>query len=304
MKVAGSGFLLVDLSALDASAGQTVWVNKGSLGDFIAIGAPAKATVAGQQGVTFDGASGYQGPLAPPELLGGQGRTIEVWAFNPAIECTPCIETMVAWGHRGGPCASNLTFGFGDNATWGAIGGWCDNGDMPWNSAGGSPPLGEWRHLVYTYDPNLNGGTTYLYDNGVMVNQEATGPLTTNPGYIDLAMQNNSANPMDLFNAEIGALSMAAIRVHDGALSADDVLYNYRAGIAGQGLIKPDLDLNGTVDAADFVLFSQCVTGARIPVADDCKVADFDGDNDVDMADFGIYQRCFNGALPAIPGCD
>lgn len=305
-KVAGSGILLVDLGATDATAGQAVWVNKGSLGDFAAIGQPVLGTVAGEQAVSFDGTTAYQGPLAPPELRGTQGRTIEVWAYNPLIECSACIETMVAWGHRGGnPCGSNLAFGYGDHGTWGAVAGWCDNGDLGWNDIGGSPTLGEWHHLVYTYDPTLEGGTTILYDNGVQANSEVSGAMLTHPGNINLAVQNLSANPMDLFTtAEMGALSLAVVRVHDGVLTADEVLFNYKLGIRGLGQIRPDLDLNGYVDAMDFAIFFPCATGPDVPASEACRIADFDNDDDVDQVDFGIYQRCFSGETPATYGCD
>jgi len=303
-KIAGSGFLLVDLSATDATAGQATWINKGSLGDFAAIGhTPAVGLVAGVPAVSFDGTDGYQGPMAPVELLGGQGRSIEVWAYNPVIECTPCIETMVAWSHRGGPDASHVAFGFGDHPQWGAFAGWGLSGDMGWYDAGGSPPLGQWRHLVYTYDPADAGGTTRLYDNGIQLNWEATGAVASHPGHINLCMQNLSENALDLFNQEIGNLSLAAVRVHDGALTPDQVLFNYRAGPNGHGLIGPDLDLNGRVDALDFTLFTQCVAGPDVPVTGDCVIADFDGDSDVDQNDFAIFQRCYSGPMDATPGC-
>ncbi|MBP7934868.1 MAG: hypothetical protein KA354_09515 [Phycisphaerae bacterium] len=305
-KVAGSGILLVDLSATDATAGQAVWLNKGSLGDFAAIDQPVLETIADEQAVTFNGTSAYQGPLAPAVLLGLQSRSIEVWAYNPLIECSTCIETMVAWGHRGGnPCGSNLAFGYGDHGTWGAVAGWCDNGDIGWNDAGGSPTLGEWHHLVYTYDPALEGGTTVLYDNGVRVNSEVSGAMLTHPGHINLAVQNLSANPMDLFTtAEMGILSLAVVRVHDGALTADEVDFNYRLGIRGLGQIRPDLNLDGYVNGLDFALFFPCAGGPAVPVTEACSIADFDGDKDVDQVDLGIYQWCFSGETPATPGCD
>lgn len=305
-KVAGSGILLVDLSATDTTAGQSVWVNKGSLGDFAAVGQPTLGTVLDEQAVTFDGTTAYQGPVAPPELLGTQGRTIEVWAYNPVIECSTCIETMVAWGHRGGnPCGSNLAFGYGDHGTWGAVAGWCDNGDLGWVDTGGSPTLGEWHHLVYTYDPSVEGGTTVLYDNGVQANMEVSGAMLTHPGNINLAVQNLSANPMDLFTTgEMGMLSLAVVRVHDGALTPDEVAFNYQLGIRGLGQIRPDLNLDGNVNAQDFALFLPCAGGPNIPVSEACKIADFDGDSDVDQVDFGIYQRCFSGETPATHGCD
>ncbi len=303
LKVAGSGMLLVDLSAADSSAGQAVWFNKGSLGDFIAVGQPVLTTVAGEPAVSFNGADGYQGPVAPVALRGGQGRTIEVWAYNPAIECTQCLETMVAWGYRGA-CGSNVAFGFGDHPQWGAVGGQCATADVAWNTLGGSPPLGEWRHLVYTYDPNDAGGTTRVYDNGLEVNFKATGPLATGAGNINLCMQNVSANPMNLFTGEIGVLSLAVVRVHDGALTPADVQFNYNLGMSGRGEIPPDLNLDTHVDSADLEIFEQCASGPGVALSPGCELADFDFDGDGDQGDFAVFQRCYTGPdAVASPDC-
>ncbi|HOQ84658.1 MAG TPA: hypothetical protein PLQ89_02975 [Phycisphaerae bacterium] len=301
LKVAGSGVLLVDLSALDATAGQATWVNKGSLGDFVAIGQPVLETVAGELAVTFNGADGYQGPLAPVELRGGQGRTIEVWVYNPSLDGEvegERIETMVSWGHRGGPDGSLLTFNFGDHPEWGAAGQWGSAKDVPWNPNGpGSPPVGEWRHLVYTYDPDLDGGTTRLYDNGVLVNSKVTGEMSTHPGHINLCRQNRSAAANDLHDLEIGTLSLAVVRVHDGALSAEDVEFNFRAGITGRGQVPPDMNLDGHVDGTDVALFSECAAGPEMELVGDCIAADFDNDGDADQLDFAILQRCITGPI-------
>jgi hypothetical protein len=298
VKVAGSGVLLVDLSALDATAGQSVWVNKGSLGNFAMVGQPVLGTVAGETAVSFDGSSAYQGPLAPSELLGGQGRTIEVWAYQPAIEASPAIETMVAWGHRGGPANTNVAFGFGDHAEWGAFAGWYAAGDMSWNPYGaGSPPLGEWRYLVYTFDPNDSDGMQRIYDNAAEVNYEVSGPMPTHPGYINLAAQNKSEAPLDLYAAEMGSLGLAVVRVHDGALTPAEIKSNYLLGITGKGQVPPDLDLNTHVDTDDAVIFAGCARGPAVPLTEDCAMVDFDGDGDGDQNDFSIYQRCYTGPV-------
>ncbi len=307
LKVAGSGVLLVDLNATDASAGQAVWVNKGSLGDFALVGQPMLGTVANEQAVSFNGTDAYQGPGAPAELRGSQAHTVEVWAYNPVVECTQCLETMVAWGSRGGGggvCGGNLAFGFGDHPNWGAVGAFCGASDISWNDAGGSPPLGEWRHLVYTYDPNVEGGTTTVFDNGVQVNTKMTGALAVRAGNINLCMQNATTNPLDFFTDEVGVLSLAAVRVHDGALTPDEVAFNHRAGITGRGQVPPDLNLDTHVDQADVELFSQCAAGSQVALTAECALADFDLDDDGDQVDFAILQRCYTGPdTVASPDC-
>jgi hypothetical protein len=221
-----------------------------------------------------------------------------VWAYQPAIEASPAIETMVAWGHRGGPANTNVAFGFGDHAEWGAFAGWYAAGDMSWNPYGaGSPPLGEWRYLVYTFDPNDSDGMQRIYDNAAEVNYEVSGPMPTHPGYINLAAQNKSEAPLDLYAAEMGSLSLAVVRVHDGALTPAEIKSNYLLGITGKGQVPPDLDLNTHVDTDDAVIFAGCARGPAVPLTEDCAMVDFDGDGDGDQNDFSIYQRCYTGPV-------
>jgi hypothetical protein len=109
---------------------------------------------------------------------------------------------------------------------------------------------------------------------------------------------------MDFYAAEIGILSLAAVRVHDGVLAPDDIVFNYRAGPSGRGLIPPDLNLDGFVDASDVGLFTLCATGPTIPLSVNCRFVDFDNDGDGDQDDFGILQRCFTGPdTAASAGC-
>src|SRR5436189_1758186 len=110
--------VLVNLDATSLPAGNLpTWTNTGSLaGNFASGGAtvpaagPVTPTAAGGgatvNAVTFTGsASFYSGPIAP-NGIGGQGaRSIEVWAMNPA---TADEESLVSWGHRGGPDGTNL----------------------------------------------------------------------------------------------------------------------------------------------------------------------------------------------------
>lgn len=308
LKVAGSGVLLVDLKASDSTAGQAVWVNKGSLGDFAIVGQPVVGNVAGQNAVSFNGADAYQGPLAPVELLGGQGRTIEVWVLNPALDGAvegERVETMVSWGYRGGPDGSLLTFNYGEQPEWGGVGAWGTGKDMGWYpDVTGSPALGQWHHLVYTYDPAVDGGTTTLFDNGVQVNSKVNGEMPTHLGHINLCMQNLSANALDFHTSEIGILSLAVVRIHDGALSPADVEFNYLAGISGRGQVPPDLNLDSHVDLLDMPIFLDCAGGPGVPLTQDCEFVDFDLDGDADQVDFAIYQRCYTGPdIVATPDC-
>src|SRR6185295_2447577 len=107
--------------------------------------------------------------IPPPDGIVGPNATcsVEVWAFNPSVVNE---ETMVSWGKRGGPDGSNLSFNYGSDGRWGAIGHW-GNPDIGWNNSGGSPAARHWHHLVYTYD----GTTTRVYADGALSNMEVLG---------------------------------------------------------------------------------------------------------------------------------
>ncbi len=68
------------------------------------------------------------------------------------------------------------------------------------------------------------------------------------------------------------------------------------------GLIAEDLDNDTDVDADDFALFKECLSGSSIDHDGSvtCQEADIDHDGDVDMADFGVMQKCYSG--PGAPG--
>ena len=91
--------------------------------------------------------------------------TVEAWVYNEQI---PDEETILAWGKRGGPNGSNMSFGYGTNGNYGAVGHW-GAPDIGWGTV---PGAGQWRHLAHTYD----GITTRVYADGVLTNTESIGP--------------------------------------------------------------------------------------------------------------------------------
>jgi hypothetical protein len=218
--------LLVYLSADTLAVGDPVWLNGGSLpGDFVAtnLALGTKLNVFGPNGnigVEFDGLSGgdaFQGPIAPAGVTGAGTRSIEVWAFNPAIAGE---ETLVSWGRRGGPAGTNLSFNYGSNSVFGAVGHWAAP-DLGWGPFG-APAAGQWHHMVYTYD----GVSARVYADGQLKNGRNLA-LNTHAGFtIDVGVQNQNPTP----NLEPGLRysgGIAVVRVHEGALSAADVLNNY-----------------------------------------------------------------------------
>ncbi len=229
-QVQTAGTLYVQLYASSASAGAATWTNSASLGNFTKVGSPALSNdVAGSgiPGVYFNGTSdAYQGPNSVADLDGASDRSIEVWAYNPALLQE---ETTVSWGHRGF-ADRDLAFNFGNNGTWGAATHWDD--DVSWGAA--APSAVAWHHLVYTYSNQV--ARVYI-DGGLANSKNLTGPLNTFAGEpINLACQRDSANgPRSLWYS--GYLN--TVRIHGGVLTASQILNNYQLGPATGSLAAP-----------------------------------------------------------------
>ena len=245
-----AGDLFVDIDATGLAEGTLISLtNNGTLGGYFEATAgrtnagaiPVVATEGIARGIRFDGAAAPNGdfmqlvgtlggPVTPPPagLVGlNPTRSIEVWAYNPDIVSE---ETMVSWGRRGGgPDGSNISFNYGFNAAFGAIGHW-GAPDISWYdvgglTVGGSAPAGRWHHLAYTYD----GTTTRVYVDGELSNQEVLGANVINTHTntsICLATQlePDGVTPTPTLR---GSLSMARVRIHDGVLSGAQVRNNY-----------------------------------------------------------------------------
>lgn len=234
LQTAGDLFVSIDATSLPDGLLTSI-PNNGTLGGFFeARGGgdtvPNVGPVSGVRCIQFDGTDFMQlvadlgGPVqAPPDGLVGPDPTcsIEVWAYNPAVDGE---ETMVSWGKRGGPDGTNLSFGYGVDGRWGAVGHW-GNPDIGWKDYGGAPAAKNWHYLVYTYD----GTTSRVYADGLLANQEVLGAgvLNTAPNTaINLATQ-LEADGVTPTAALRGSLSLARVRIHDGTLNGDQIASNY-----------------------------------------------------------------------------
>jgi hypothetical protein len=234
--VLGEGIAVADelfvlLDAAHGSAGTATWLNGGSASDFVRLGEPVVEALgpAGAAGVSFNGGATNDAYLslenAPAGLTGiNPTRTIEAWVFNPVIDSE---ETILAWGRRGGPNGSNMSFNYGTHALFGAVGHWGGDGpDLGWNNAGGAPEPGLWHHLAYTYD----GETTRVFADGVQANREilGAGAINTWPDHpIAIAVQiADAAGNLD-FGPREGTLSIGRVRIHDGVLTPRQIYDNY-----------------------------------------------------------------------------
>lgn len=238
-----AGTLLVDVNAATAPLGSISDItNNGTMGGFFeARGGGTTVPVVmqaygnGTQGIFFDGGDYMQhvssigGALVPadPTLTGvNPTLSIEVWALNPGLAQE---ETMVSWGHRGGgPDGSNMSFNYGWDAAWGAIGHW-GSPDLGWDPSDsnsgdnplGNPQSGVWHHLVYTFD----GTTQKVYSDGVLKNTEAVSlNIFPNPAIMLGAQYDNDTV---VTGGLRGRLLLSQLRVHSEALTASQISNNY-----------------------------------------------------------------------------
>ncbi len=234
-----AGDLFVDLRATDFDASTGIWTTAADcgecVGDFIVEGSPTRVeSDEGVVSVSLNGLTDFftlEGET-PVGLTGANPtRSIEVWAFNPTIASE---ETLVAWGRRGGPDGSNMSFNYGNNPMYGAVGHWGGASmDKGWNAddaTPGAPAAGQWHHLAYTYD----GESTRVYSDGELVGEESLGfgAIHThalddqgNPLPIRIGSQNDAdGNPTAGLR---GSLNIGQVRIHDGVLDSVEILTNY-----------------------------------------------------------------------------
>ena len=283
--VIAGGPLLVDLDASDGSAGTARWTNDGTLGNFTEIGNVTTSTLGpnSNTAINISGGNAYTGPASPASITGAGARSIEVWAFNPGVAAE---ESLVSWGRRGGPDGTNMAFNHGNHADFGAVGHWGGGGpDMGWDGSpatgagagNGSPSAGQWHQLTYVYD----GTTARVYADGQLKNSDVLA-LNTHGGHaINVGVQNNGGGvPNEVF----GNLSIGQVRVHDGALTASDVVNNFNEEAGTYGLAERtsgfspspihrysfDGNANDSVGGADLTLFNGAsVAGGQLVLAND-----------------------------------
>ena len=308
--------LLVELSAADPSAGSPIWANTApaSIGDFLKVGDPFVEIILGLPAVTFNAGAGldaYQSELdAPPGIVGPDPtRSIEAWVFNSTVDDE---ETIVAWGARQVPAGSNMSFNYGTNPNWGAVGHW-DAPDLGWGP-GGAPAAGVWHHLVYTYD----GTTTRVYADGCLVdetdcptNSEVVGSGVINtfsPSKVTLAAQ-LMAGGVTISSWLRGILSIAGVRIHDGVLTPAQVAHNFALGCCEplRQFLRGDGNQDGIVDLGDAVyVLEHLLRGGPAPTCEEAADADGNGSLNITDAVFGLNYAYLGGPLPPgqFPDCE
>lgn len=252
-KVAGD--LLVNVNATHASAGSASWVNQGSLGGAFTRtgGAFLESNVDDRTipGVGFNGVnSSYAGPVATSDISGNDPRTIEVWSLNPGFGP---MDSIISLGRDGTRTQAVITHANQNSSSGAFMHGPAAVDNLPY-TATTLPTLGEWHHIVYTYD-GAKKATVYV-DGVLKVTKTLSGNLATTTDPIMLGAALDAAGlPVNRFHGFINSA-----RIHGGVLSAADVLFNYNLGptapvpnipvakVAGASAITPNsATLNGLV---------------------------------------------------------
>lgn len=220
--------LLISLDASTYSNGAQTWVSTGTLpAQFFSFGTPLKVNdVLGTEGIILDGIDHFIGPQSTETLHGANATySIETWVYNGHLRPE---ESLVTWGQRGGPDGTNVSFNYGNDSRWGAMGHWGEP-DMGWgfsleDGSDLTPEAGKWHHLVYTYD---GAGTQRVYSDGVLTNEEflPNGLDAKNAFALQIGAQREANNTIATANTLSGVLSK--VRIHAGTLTGEQILNNY-----------------------------------------------------------------------------
>lgn len=197
---------------------------------------PKVGTVAGVKAVTFDGGDWMQVADVDSRLTDSNSTfTIETFIFNPAIDneesyfCwAPRANSGVTWD---GKCRS---VAYGSNAGYGAVGCWRSAWELGFSSV---PAASLWHHIVTTYD----GATMRVYVDGSL-NASKAMALNATTG---LVYSVGRASSQDGTTIKYFSGTIARLRVHVGALTADQIFANYRYLHACYGMTDPLLIASG-----------------------------------------------------------
>ena len=197
---------------------------------------PRVGTVAGVRAVTFDGGDWLQVSGVDARLTDSNSTfTVETFIYNPSIDneesyfCwAPRADSGVTWD---GKCRS---VAYGSNAGYGAVGCWRSAWELGFASV---PAASLWHHIVTTYD----GATMRVYVDGSL-NASKAMALNTTTG---LVYSVGRASSQDGTTIKYFSGAIARLRVHVGALTADQIFANDRYLHVCYGMTDPLLIASG-----------------------------------------------------------
>ena len=251
-----AGDLLVNVNAVQPTAGTASWSNQGGLlgGNFAASGTPAlvaNVLDSGIPGVWFNGITDYYaGPAASTDISGNDSRSIEVWAANAGLAGA---DELVSLGRDGS--LTGVTLAYSNDAAHGAVrhdGSTASDAGYP-----ALPTLAQWHHIVYTY--NGSKVAKIYVDGALKVTKNLSGNLATTTDPIVLGSARNAAGVLTG-----GTLNgyLNAVRVHGGELTAAQVLTNYNIGPA---IPVPAVPLVAVKGASGLTASSATINAVVVP---------------------------------------
>ena len=173
-------------------------------------------------GLEFDGTNTYISVNDNDTLDAITGLTLEAWVKTDVITTD------------GGPTRRIIEKGVyslsaSDQAYFRVvIGGTGIGVGYPWNSS----YIGQWHHLVGTYDSSIGASNLKLYQDGQLVAQTtAVGNLDINTSYLNIGRQGSTSGRFD------GVID--EIKIYNRAISASEVLQHYQGSTPPQDTTAP-----------------------------------------------------------------
>ncbi len=234
IEIETAGQLFVDATYKDfSSPGQVYqWINHGTLGGYF----DCDGTVIWLYGAPeiylaprFDGTNHMKANfLAPDGITSDSDWSLETWVYNQSIDSQ---EAVVQWTNNIGYIDGGISiFGYGTSGSSGAM---IHNGSTDIGYDGGVPSAENWHHIAVTYEGGTNGAERVYVDGKLN---------TTEQKSLDIYRDDN----MRLGTAG-GDLNytgfLAAVRMHDGVLTTEQVVNNFLAdALHFKVPLPPDLD--------------------------------------------------------------
>ena len=227
-----AGPLLIDLDATDYNTTGGIWPqhsDTGIPGGFSKqpTGTPQLQTIAGKLALVLDGDGDYfTGPVTTAALDGANApHSVEYWVFQGQARPE---ESVISWSGRGGPDGTYAGFRYGSSGSAGAVGRWGGAGDMGFAAPFiGGPTMGVWHHIAVTYD----GTTQCVYVDGQLNASEAAN-LDSKDGLPIYIGGEHNTDGTDSGRVRQFSGAISKVRVHGGALTAEQVLNNYNTEAA------------------------------------------------------------------------